>query len=39
LIVTSPTTSGLIVIRALAAESGWVPAVRASLAAAQCRPQ
>jgi uncharacterized membrane protein len=39
LIVTSPTTTGLIVIRALAAEAGWIPAVRNALAAAQCRPQ
>jgi uncharacterized membrane protein len=39
LIVTSPGTTGLIVIRALAAEPGWVPAARAVLAAAQCRPQ
>jgi uncharacterized membrane protein len=39
LIVTSPTTTGLIVIRSLAAEPGLVPAVRAALATAQCRPQ
>jgi uncharacterized membrane protein len=39
LIVTSPTTTGLIVIRALAAEPGYVPAARAALASAQCRPQ
>jgi uncharacterized membrane protein len=39
LIVTSPTTTGLIVIRALAAEPGLVPAARAALATAQCRPQ
>jgi uncharacterized membrane protein len=39
LIVTSPTATGLIVIRALATEPGWVPAARAALAAAQCRPQ
>ena len=37
LIVTSPTTAGLIVIRALAPESGWIPAVRNALTAAQCR--
>ena len=37
LIVTSPTTTGLIVIRALAPEAGLVPAARAALAAAQCR--
>jgi uncharacterized membrane protein len=39
LIVTSPTNTGLIVIRALAPEVGWVPAVRTALASAQCRPQ
>jgi uncharacterized membrane protein len=39
LIVASPTITGLIVIRALAPESGWVPAVRSALAAARCRPQ
>lgn len=39
LIVTSPTNAGLIVIRALVPESGWVPAARSALAAAQCRPQ
>jgi len=39
LIVASPTTTGLIVIRALAPESGWIPAVRNVLAAAQCRAQ
>jgi uncharacterized membrane protein len=39
LIVTSPTITGLIVIRALAAEPGIVPAARGVLAAAQCRPQ
>jgi uncharacterized membrane protein len=39
LIVTSPTTTGLIVIRALAAEPGLAPAVRAALVTAQCRPQ
>jgi uncharacterized membrane protein len=39
LIVTSPTTTGLIVIRALVPEPGWVPAARSALAAAQCRPQ
>ena len=38
LIVASPTTTGLIVIRALAPELGWLPAVRNTLAAAQCRP-
>jgi uncharacterized membrane protein len=39
LIVASPTTTGLIVIRALVPEMGWVPAARNALAAAQCRPQ
>jgi uncharacterized membrane protein len=39
LIVTSPTTTGLIVIRALAPEPAWVPAARSALAAAQCRAQ
>ena len=39
LIVTSPTSTGLIVIRALAPEPGLMPAARAALAAAQCRPQ
>ena len=39
LIVTSPTTTGLIVIRALTPEPGWTPAARNSLAAARCRPQ
>ena len=39
LIVASPTTTGLIVIRALAPEPGWIPAARSALAAAQCRPQ
>jgi len=39
LIVTSPTITGLIVIRALAAEPGFVPAARGVLAAAQCLSQ
>jgi uncharacterized membrane protein len=39
LIVTSPTTTGLIVIRALTPEAGWTPAARNALAAARCRPQ
>ena len=39
LIVTSPTITGLIVIRSLAAEPGLVPAVRAAIATAQCRSQ
>jgi uncharacterized membrane protein len=39
LIVTSPTVTGLIMIRALVPETGWVAAARNALAAAQCRPQ
>jgi uncharacterized membrane protein len=39
LIVTSPTTTGLIVIRALTPEAGWIPAARGALAEARCRPQ
>jgi uncharacterized membrane protein len=39
LIVTSPTVTGLIVIRALAPETGWIPAARGVLATAQCRAQ
>ena len=39
LIVTSPTTTGLIVIRALVPEGGSATAARSVLAAAQCRPQ
>ena len=39
LIVASPTPTGLIVIRALVPEPGWLSATRNALAAAQCRPQ
>jgi uncharacterized membrane protein len=39
LIVTSPTITGLIVIRALTPEAGWLSAARSTLAAARCRPQ
>jgi uncharacterized membrane protein len=39
LIVASPTKTGLIVIRALVPEPGWLSAARNALAAAQCRPQ
>ena len=39
LIVTSPTNTGLIVIRALAAEPGLIGAARGALAAARCVPQ
>lgn len=39
LIVTSPTPTGLIVLRALAPEPGMVPVVRAVLSAARCRTE
>ena len=39
LIVSSPTTTGLIVIRALAPEPSLMTVARAALTAAQCRPQ
>jgi uncharacterized membrane protein len=39
LIVESPTTTGLIAIRALAPEPGLMPMARGAVAAAQCRPQ
>jgi uncharacterized membrane protein len=39
LIVASPTATGLIMIRALVPEPGWMTAARNALAAAQCRPQ
>ena len=39
LIVESPTGTGLIMVRALAAEPGLMPAVRASLNATTCRQQ
>jgi len=39
LIVTSPTTTGLIVIRALTPEAGWISGARNTLAAARCRQQ
>jgi uncharacterized membrane protein len=38
LIVESPTTTGLIVIRALATEPGLMPIARSTVSAAQCRP-
>lgn len=38
LIVESPSQSGLIVIRALAAEPGMMPAAIAALTAARCQP-
>ncbi len=37
LIIESPTTTGLIVLRALSPEPGLMPAVQAALAAARCR--
>jgi uncharacterized membrane protein len=39
LIVESPTTTGLILIKALVAQAGMLPAVRAKLSAARCEPQ
>jgi uncharacterized membrane protein len=39
LIVESPTPTGLIAIRALAAEPGLMPAARGALAAARCQVQ
>jgi uncharacterized membrane protein len=39
LIVESPTNTGLIVIKALAAEPGLLQAAQNSLAAARCQPQ
>ena len=39
LIVESPTTTGLILIKALAPEAGLLPAARTALAAARCAPQ
>ncbi len=39
LIVSSPTTTGLIVIRALAPEPSLMAVARTALTAAQCRPQ
>jgi uncharacterized membrane protein len=39
LIVESPTTTGLIAIRALAPEPGLMPMARAAVAAGQCRVQ
>jgi uncharacterized membrane protein len=39
LIVESPTTTGVIVLRALAAEPGMMAAAQAALASAKCQPQ
>ena len=39
LIVESPVTTGLILIKALVAEPGMLPAAREALAAARCRPR
>jgi len=37
LIIESPTTTGLIVVRALSPEPGLMPMAQATLAAARCR--
>jgi uncharacterized membrane protein len=37
LIIDSPTATGLIVLRALAPETGMLPTAQATLAQAQCR--
>jgi uncharacterized membrane protein len=39
LIIDSPTTTGIIILKALAAEPGLMPQAQASLAAATCRVQ
>jgi uncharacterized membrane protein len=39
LIIESPTSSGMIFLRALAPEPGLMPMARSALAGAQCRPQ
>jgi hypothetical protein len=39
LIIDSPTATGLIVLKALAAEPGLMPQAQASLAAASCKVQ
>ena len=39
LIVESPTTTGLIVIKALAPEPSMLPMARNAVAGARCRPQ
>jgi uncharacterized membrane protein len=39
LIIDSPTATGLILLKALAAEPGLMPQAQASLAAASCAPQ
>jgi uncharacterized membrane protein len=39
LIIDSPTSTGLIVLKALAAEPGQMPLAQASLAAASCKVQ
>jgi hypothetical protein len=39
LIIDSPTSTGLIVMKALAAEPGLMPQAQASLAAASCKVQ
>jgi uncharacterized membrane protein len=37
--VESPTSTGLILIRAFSPEPGLMPMARRALASAQCRPQ
>jgi len=39
LIVESPSTTGIILIKALAPEAGLLPIARAALTAARCQPQ
>jgi hypothetical protein len=39
LIIDSPTATGLIVLKALAAEPGLMPQAQASLAASRCKVQ
>jgi uncharacterized membrane protein len=39
LIIESPTSSGMIMLRALAPEPGLMPMARGALAGAQCRLQ
>jgi len=39
LIIESPSTTGLIVLRALSPEPGLMPMAQASVAAARCAPQ
>src|SRR6201999_3051311 len=39
LIIDSPTANGLIVLKALAPEPGWMPQAQATLAASSCKVQ